>query len=458
MKIKRAIAAVLAFTACLSFAACNSDTTTASTTSGNTQANSETAISGIDIKELCEGYANGTELLQNDYRGGIMRSDVVKNAVLKTIDTSKQGNVTIRSDNPNSYWTAEGYQDFVANFFSTPIINDTQWFNEEETDFATVINQMGIVSNSFTVADSDGVYSFSTPNIVIKRNEKDDYTISGLYSDYGTTTSSYPLSYRILYDCDKDWCKAVASINLNVEQIKNNITVGLFEYARLDNDTFAIQTETERLVAIFEPTKTDMDIRERTLKEFYYSRLAVDCKRTDFKEFEPLPEVDENEAFSTANSQTNRVMETYPNLNQQGEQASYYGSTNSIFLEDKANINKNWVFRDKALQQAISYIDGNLIVVNYNKLAEKYEQFIYYKDSAPSEDKIKGIIDVDSLVGTNNKPKEQNKVETNSAPVSSKQETSQETPTATTTSNKPVNSIPERAESEVVDMPTEESE
>ena len=144
MKIKKVMCLLLAFSACFAFTAC-SDTAsskTENTNGDNTSTTNETLITGIQIKELSNGYRSGKELLQNDYRGGMMRADVVKNTVLKAIDTLKQGNITIRSDNPNSYWTAEGYQDFVANFFSTSIINDTQWFNEEETDFATVITQM----------------------------------------------------------------------------------------------------------------------------------------------------------------------------------------------------------------------------------------------------------------------------------------------------------------------------
>ena len=411
MKIKKVMCLLLAFSACLAFTAC-SDTTseskTENTNGDNTSITNEALITGIQIKELSNGYRSGKELLQNDYRGGVMRADVVKNTVLKAIDTLKQGNITIRSDNPNSYWTAEGYQDFVANFFSTSIINDTQWFNEEETDFETVITQMASTANSFTGKNDNGEYVSRYPQLSVKRNEKDDYEISGATTALKGVTSSTDAKYRILYDCDKDWCKAICTADINIDAIKNPVTTQMFEYARLDNNTFVIQTETERLVAVFEPTTEDTDLRERQLKEFYYSRLAVNCNRTGFKAFEPLPEVDENEAYSAENAQINATMKNYPYVNQDGEQASYYGAKNSLFLVDKANLNKDWVFEDKALQQAISYKDNNLIVLNYNKLAERYEQFVYYKDKAPSDDEVKKIVDVSKLVGDNVKVEDSN--------------------------------------------------
>lgn len=426
MKIKKVMCLLLAFSACLAFTAC-SDTAsskTENTNGDNTSTTNETLITGIQIKELSNGYRSGKELLQNDYRGGVMRADVVKNTVLKTIDTLKKGNIAIRSDNPNSYWTAEGYQDFVANFFSTSIINDTQWINEEETDLATVITQMTSTANSFTKTNDNGEYVSKYPNLNVSRNEKDDYEISGTTTVLKGSTSNTNTAYRILYDCDKDWCKAVCTANVNVDAIKNPVTTQMFEYARLDNNTFVIQTETERLVTIFEPTTEDTDLRERQLKEFYYSRLAVNCNRTGFKAFEPLSEVDENEAYSAENAQINATMKNYPYINQDGEQASYYGTKNSLFLVDKGSLNKEWVFEDKALQQAISYKDNNLIVLNYNKLAEKYEQFVYYKDKAPSDDEVKKIVDVSKLVGDNVK------VENNSSnkPSTSKPTTSSETP------------------------------
>ena len=73
------------------------------------------------------------ELKQNDYRGGLLRALSLKDSVMKIVDDMKANNKVIREDNPNSYWVSKNYQDFVNTMLTIPIIDDTQWFNEEET-------------------------------------------------------------------------------------------------------------------------------------------------------------------------------------------------------------------------------------------------------------------------------------------------------------------------------------
>ena len=51
------------------------------------------------------------ELRQNDYRGGVKRTHAIQQGVLNVMESMKANNITIRSDNPNSFWTKEGYQD-----------------------------------------------------------------------------------------------------------------------------------------------------------------------------------------------------------------------------------------------------------------------------------------------------------------------------------------------------------
>ena len=56
----------------------------------------------------------------------------------------------------------------------TPIITDTQWFNEEETDWDTVISQMASETSSFSAGGDEGLTAKVT------RNEKDDYSVAGV--------------------------------------------------------------------------------------------------------------------------------------------------------------------------------------------------------------------------------------------------------------------------------------
>lgn len=93
-------------------------------------------------KDKEEAQVSNPEIQQNDYRGGIMRTKALKQLVENTINTCKEKNTSIRKDNPNSFWDSEGYKDFVSNFLSSSVINDTKWFNEEETSFDDIVQQL----------------------------------------------------------------------------------------------------------------------------------------------------------------------------------------------------------------------------------------------------------------------------------------------------------------------------
>lgn len=362
----------------------------------------------------------GQELQQNDYRGGVIRTLTLKDSVLNVMEQMKSNNTTIRETSPNSYWTADGYQDFVSTFLDTPIITDTQWFNEEETDWDTVVSQMASEVSSFSAGGDEGLTA------TVTRNEKDDYSVDGvtitdallMASDNSTGLTA---NYRILYDCDKDWCKAYATAT--VDATLPDITTQLFEYQRVDDDTFAIQTNRERLVVVLKPvkgektevaTKTEkensqksdttqyVDMRNREVKEFYYSKLVKDGMRSTFTPYEELPEIEGTSATElNANIKQNELMQKYPFMNEYGDIAFYYGEKNSMFFHAPADMNEKWVFEDKALQQAIVYKDGILVATTYNKLSDSYERFIYARSDADSSitKSLEDMVVINSLVG-----------------------------------------------------------
>ena len=136
-------------------------------------------------KDKAETQTSNPEIQQNDYRGGITRTENLKQLVENTINNCKEKNISIRKDNPNSFWDSEGYKDFVSTFLSTPLIKDTQWFNEEETTFDQIVSQMSSVANSFTKKKDDGTYS--TPKNLGASN---DIIIGGVISSKETITSS----------------------------------------------------------------------------------------------------------------------------------------------------------------------------------------------------------------------------------------------------------------------------
>lgn len=341
------------------------------------------------------------ELQQNDYRGGYTRTQVLKDGIITLMENMKRNNISIREDNPNTYWTTNGYQDFVSSFLVVPIINDTQFFNEEECDWDTIIEATFGNANSFTVINKDGVYEKKSSAIELAKKEKDDYAITGTTDTLPNTTLNGNSEYRILYDCDKDWCKAYEQLYISGSP-SPAVTAQFYEYARINKDTFAIQTTNERLVIVLEPSETDIDLRERPIKEFYYSRLSGGC-RTKFVPRENLPIIDEETGKEIReNIQQNEKWSNYPFFNEKGDVAYLYGKNDSMFLQD--NINQTgykWVFEDGALQQAIVYKEQTLVATTYNKLSEKYERFIYSVEQAKPEliAEIEKMVNIEGLVG-----------------------------------------------------------
>ncbi len=360
------------------------------------------------------------EIRQNDYRGGYKRTEALYMAVLKTLETMKSGNEGIRTENPDDYWTKDGYQEFVSTFLSEPIIEDTQWFNEEEATWEETVAEMAKHKSSFTHAGDKG-YVFDT-NVKVHRYEKNDYGITGtkgsVMLDNRRTLYSGDSYYTILYDNDKDWCKAYETIDSGVSGVPA-ITCEMFEYARVDKDRFVVQTTTERLIVIFEPetvataedgngesTQTAItDIRQRKVKEFYYSKLSGQ-RRSTFENYKYRPVdayEDLNKEYTGSEYKQNEKFNEYfaddTHLNPYGDVDVHYGINDSVFLGDVLkNIDEKWVYEDTALGQAISYKDGALVVTTFNKLSKKYERFIYTMEGAEGlVSSLEGLVDIDGL-------------------------------------------------------------
>lgn len=378
MKICKTMAAALASVILL----------TGCSNKNNTQTTDAPDVTAIDTATK--------EIRQNDFRGGVMRTYALQNNVLAIMESMKRNNIVVREDNPNSYWTTSGYQDFVSTFLTTPIINSTQWFNEEQTTWDELVAQMFSVPNSFTVPGDEGAYKAKS-GVSAVRNEKDDYTVTGMSENIDTMNGTS--TYKVLYDCDKDWCKAFTDVYIPGARV-SGVTGQLYEYARISNNVFAVQTGTERLLVVLEDA-ADADIRERPIKEFYYSKLSGG-QRTTFKPYEPLPEENEAGGKIVENIQLNNLRAKYPLLNENGEVATQYGVSNSIFLQDNVSgTDYKWVFEDGALQQAIVFKENTLVVTTFNKLSEKYERFIYsvekVNESLVSE--IEAMVNIEGLVG-----------------------------------------------------------
>ena len=134
------------------------------------------------------------EIHMNDYRGGVLRTLALKDNILSLVEGMKANNASLRESNPDSFWTKDGYQDFVTNFMNTGIIDDTQWFNEEEADWEKTYAYLCSHKFRYT-ASSDGAYVLKD-GVSIIRNEKDDYSIIGVPSNKVELTNT-KLSLRL---------------------------------------------------------------------------------------------------------------------------------------------------------------------------------------------------------------------------------------------------------------------
>ena len=355
------------------------------------------------------------EIRQNDYRGSVIRTQAIKTRVVDLVQKMMGENAVIRSGKPDNFWSDEDYKDFVLNFITDSIINDTGLLNEEETNWDTVVSTTLKSANSFTVAGGEGGYQSKYPSISIERLYKDHYAINGVTGvSYYEGLISGDLTYRIDYDCDEDMAGAYATMMVSADGTKE-ITPQMFEYRRLSDDAFIIQTSNERVYVEFAPvseaaaavestaedsssvTNSAFDIRNREIKRFYYSRLS-DGIRSTFNNFKFLPLYGDDGFWLDENQRKNQEFAKLYMVNENGDLADKYGENDSIFtsfhtksvtadgkttrtyLDDKGNevSFKDWVFADTALRQGIIYEDGAMVVNSYNNLTKEYDQFVYY--------------------------------------------------------------------------------
>ena len=371
-------------------------------------------------QELAAANRKTMEMKQNDYRGGITRMKAIQGSIIKVMDTMKGNNTIIREDNPNSFWYTEGYQDFVATFLDIPLINDTIWFNEEEGDWETTMRMMCSQKNSFNIVNTDSETGYSLA-CKVTRNEKDDYLVSDLTTELTLLVNGRAKTYkaeksqcRVLYDSDKDWCKAY--LTQTIDEGIPDATTQMVEYMRIDNDTFAVQTSRERLLVKLKPAEQDTDIREREIKEFYYSKLVQEGMRTTFEPWLPLPETDEAMGkVLDDNIEQNRYMDSYKEFNENGDIATLYGQRDSVFFRNPQDVTvpEKFVFEDKSLQQAICYKDGVLVVTTYNKLSNAYERFTYAMKEVDGEkvdskiaNELEKMVAINKLVGIQQLPED----------------------------------------------------
>lgn len=363
-----------------------------------------------------EEAVTNLEVQHNDYRGGILRATTIGENVMKVVSSFKKKNAEIEKNNPNTYWSSKDYQEFVTTFLNNKIIKDTQCLTEITVSWEEVPNYVyggANGNNSFVTVDSEGSAVKTYPSIQLIRNEKDDYTINNMVTYWNSDNNfNSDMEYNCLYDCNHDWIKT------NITYTPSNtllpiITDGLFEYARIDENSFVIQTENERLYVKFKSAEPNVLLADREIETFFYSKLNG---RNTLSDFEPYKEKEisnmtglEISSETNANNRTlNNIFSKEKNLGEDGTIGTQYCMKHSIFSTifakntvnpfDTTNLEswKKWVeaycdFTDatkNACSQVIEYTDGNLSVKAYNKLTNYYEQFDFKSDGSSTQSAI----------------------------------------------------------------------
>lgn len=357
------------------------------------------------------GAVNTTENIevnQNDYRGAVKRTMAIKGNILSIIDTFNERNTSIVTENPSSYWESDAYKYLSLNFVNEELLNLTGFFNETETDWATV--ESATLGN-FT--DAEG--NLLVQNYMLVREDENKYVLNftqnGIYAWFQNKTASFNNVIDVTYDASHDWAKTVRT-RREAYGTSPTVSDGLFEYARLGDNSFAIQTETERLYVVYEDTLYDEanaselltnPLADKKIVYFCYSRL----------DGSPLPqylEVIEDENTGEKILQFGYQVNNAVNVTANGEYICQYNPCDSMFY-DIDNVNENWVLEHNGfLSQVLIYSEDTLTVKTLNELSNKMEYTIFHADGTtesgieekPTEEDI-----INQILGAEEEPVEE---------------------------------------------------
>ena len=201
--------------------------------------------------------AKRTELIevnQNDYRGAYFRAEAIKQTVLNIIEGFNERNTAIEAEHPSDFWLSDSYK-----YLSVNLLNDEVWvpmvfLNETETDWETAAE--ATYSN---FKNEKG--NWTVDSLTLTRKEANVYELvyskneTVPYYKNGEKKYNFKTTYKVNYDANHDWAQCARY------RTGNGLTIcdGLFEYARLNETEFVIQTVNERLYIKYEDGLFDYD-------------------------------------------------------------------------------------------------------------------------------------------------------------------------------------------------------
>lgn len=298
------------------------------------------------------------EVEANDYNGAILRIDKLVADAHTIINQYTEKVKSVMETNPTDYWNIQDFFSINLEFLDNWALQNTGYFNER-SDWNETYN---LIYQTFLNADGKPIVD----DLNIIRNSSGDYNI--FYNAY-LTTLMYGYAYtsrriECIYDAGHDWLRTY------VKDTKYNNTIsyldGIFEYARYGN-TFLIQTQTERLVLIYDDNNT--------LNKFYYSKLS---SKKDRAKYHPYIYVTE-ETESDQDIEPKEPIVQYVDIDTTGLLLNQYNEDDTIFTRFSRDSLETeffeWVMEEPTALINVIYDNGILSVTQTNELSGKNEIF-----------------------------------------------------------------------------------
>lgn len=356
------------------------------------------------------------EVNQNDYRGAVMRVESIKKAVMGVVDGFNERNNAIVSEQPSDFWNSDSYKYLGMNLLNYDVWFETSFFNETETTWDEAVDY---TLAQFMNADQT---AYTVQNLSVERIEANSYKLTYMepnikvpFYKNGEQGYSFTTIYEVTYDANHDWAKCTRwRVGGN-----HRICDGLFEYARISDTEFVIQTETERMYVRYADGLYDYSntgdvtvingdavsgdeasseaagsetagetsgdtaaadttapvlhdpLAEKPIAEFYYTQLNGE-PRYEYAEV-VIPE-ESAPFFSFFDENSDVVRMGFTNVDENDKWVCVYDTENDSIFNNMSELGKDWVFADNGrFKLSLSYYDEMLVVKNENALINMLE-------------------------------------------------------------------------------------
>lgn len=336
------------------------------------------------------------EVNQNDYRGAVMRAEAIKSALMGVMDSFNERNIAIETENPSDYWNSDSYMYLGVNLLNNESWAATVYFNEVETTWDEAVDATRNLYRKSELSDS-----LTVSNFQLNRLETNCYAMSfkensifvPFYKD-GDESHTFITRYVVNYDANHDWAQCI-----RYREASNHVICdGLFEYARISDTEFVVQTSTERMYIRYEDGLYDYGtasenastedaaentqpavlelhnpLAEKPIAEFYYTQLNGE-PRYEYAEI-VLPENDHTEAsYSYYSENSDSFKKGFTNVDENDKWVCVYEPEMDSIFNDMSVLGADWVFADTGrFKQSISYYDDMMVVKTENQLVNILE-------------------------------------------------------------------------------------